>query len=52
MMRRPLIVIPGHRAAMNPEPRGHQQCVCPWVPDRASRVRNDELYVLYWIDVA
>ncbi len=36
-----LSVIPGRRAATNPEPRGNR-CDCdPWVPDRASRVRND-----------
>jgi len=35
-------VIPAHREAENPEPRGDQRDVGPWVPDRASRVRNDE----------
>jgi hypothetical protein len=35
-------VIPGHRVAMSPEPRGKRHACGPWVPDRALRVRNDE----------
>jgi hypothetical protein len=42
LIARNTAVIPGHRAAMNPEPRGSQRDVGPWVPDRAPRVRNDE----------
>jgi hypothetical protein len=41
-MRINLFVIPGLSEAENPEPRGNRPSVRPWVPDRASRVRNDE----------
>jgi hypothetical protein len=41
-MRITFFVIPGLSEAENPEPRGDRLSVCPWVPDRASRVRNDE----------
>jgi hypothetical protein len=27
---------------MIPESRGNRHIACPWIPERASRVRNDE----------
>jgi len=46
MNRNFLFVIPGQCVALNPEPRANRQCVGSWVPDRASRVRNEELFWL------
>lgn len=37
------VVIPGLREAKSPEPRGNMRVACPWVPDHASRVRDDEV---------
>ena len=37
-------VIPGRSEAENPEPRGKRCAHCPWIPDRAARVRNDDIF--------